>query len=123
MEKYVQLLGVLYIVFSALGLLAAIIVFVAVVGGGLLSGDSEAISITMIVGTAVGGFVALLSVPGVIGGIGLLKRKYWAKVLVLILGILNLPGIPIGTALGVYTIWVLMNEETNPVFQPVEKNG
>ncbi len=123
MEKHVQLLGVLYIVFSALGLLAAIIVFVAVVGGGLLSGDSEAISITMIVGTAVGGFVALLSVPGVIGGIGLLKRKYWAKVLVLILGILNLPGIPIGTALGVYTIWVLMNEETNPVFQPVEKHG
>lgn len=121
MEKHVQLLGVLYIVFSALGLLAAIIVFVAVVGGGFISGDPEAMTITMIVGTAVGGFLALLSIPGIIGGIGLLKRKYWSKILILILGILNLPGIPIGTALGIYTIWVVMNEETNQVFQPANQ--
>ena len=117
MEKHVHLLGVLHIVFSALGLLAAIIVFVAVVGGGLISGDQEAVTITMIVGTAVGGLIGILSIPGIIGGVGLLKRKSWAKILVLIIGILNLPGIPVGTALGIYTIWVLMCEETNQVFE------
>ncbi len=38
MEKHITILGVLYIAFSCLGLLAAIIVFTAVTGAGILSG-------------------------------------------------------------------------------------
>ena len=48
MEKHVTVLGVLYIAFGALGILAAIIVFAAIVGGGILSKDSEAMAITAI---------------------------------------------------------------------------
>ncbi|MGD8756917.1 MAG: hypothetical protein PVF98_14700, partial [Desulfobacterales bacterium] len=69
MEKHVTVLGILYIAFSALGLLLAIIIFTAVVGGGIISGDSEAIAITSIVGPAVALFFVLLSTPGLIGGI------------------------------------------------------
>jgi hypothetical protein len=57
MEKHVTVLGVLYIAFSALGILATIIVFTAVVGGGLISGDSEAMAITAIVGPAIAFFL------------------------------------------------------------------
>jgi hypothetical protein len=57
MEKHVTVLGVLCIAFSALGILAAIIVFTAVVGGGLISGDSEAMTITAIVGPTIAFFV------------------------------------------------------------------
>ena len=116
MEKHVTVLGVLYIAFSALGILAAIIVFTAVVGGGLISGDSEAMAITAIVGPIIALFLILVSVPGIIGGIGLLKRRNWARVLALVLGFLNLLNIPFGTALGVYTIWVLLKDETVRLF-------
>jgi hypothetical protein len=116
MEKHVTVLGILYIAFSALGLLLAIIIFTAVVGGGIISGDSEAMAITGIVGPTIALFFVLLSAPGLIGGIYLLKHRPWARILVLVLGFINLIEIPIGTALGIYTIWVLFKNETVDLF-------
>ena len=116
MEKHVTFVGALRIGLGVLGILAAMIVFAAVVGGGLISGDREAIRITAIVGPVVAFFLFILSVPGIIGGIGLLKRKPWARFLVLVLAVLDLFNIPIGTALGIYTIWVLMRDETVQLF-------
>lgn len=118
MEKHVTVLGILYIAFSALMLLLAVIIFAAVVGGGIISGDSEAIAITSIVGPAAAFLFLLLAAPGLIGGLYLLKRRPWARILVLVLGFLNLIEIPIGTALGIYTIWVLLKNETVDLFTP-----
>jgi|GEM_PF-334295 len=117
MEEHVKILGILYIAFSAIGLVIAFIVFIAVTGGGLISGDETAIAITTIVGTAVAGFLVLLSAPGIIGGMGLLKRQSWARILVLVLGVINLINIPFGTALGIYTIWALTHRETEELFR------
>ena len=53
-------------------------------------------------------FLSLVSLPGIVGGIALFKRQRWARMLLLVLGFLNLVSFPpIGTALGVYTIWLL----------------
>jgi hypothetical protein len=98
-----------------MALLAAVVVFLAIVGGGLLSGDTEAIGITTGVGTLVAAFLLIFAAPGLIGGIGLLKKCSWAWILVLILGCLNLLNIPLGTALGIYTIWVLVQPETKMI--------
>ncbi len=119
MDEHIKILGILYIAFSALGLIAALIVFIAITGGGLISGNDAAITITSIVGTAIAAILVLFSAPGIIGGIGLLKKQSWARVLVLVLGIINLINIPFGTALGIYTIWVLTNKETEALFNPV----
>jgi hypothetical protein len=118
MEKHITVLGILYIAFSALGLLLAIIICAAVVGGGIISGDSEAMAITGIVGPAIALFFVLLSAPGLIGGIYLLKYRPWARILLLVLGFINLIEIPIGTALGIYTIWVLFKNEAVNLFTP-----
>ena len=112
MKDHVTVVAVLKIGLGTLRLLIAMIVFVAVVGGGLISGDPEARAITAIVGSV----VALVLTPGavarIVGGIGLLMRKPWARILVLVLGVLDLISIPIGTAVGIYTIWVLVQDET-----------
>lgn len=118
MRQHVTVVAAMRIGFGALGLFLALVCFVAITGGGLISGDEEAITITSIVGTVVGGFLALLSLPGIIGGIGLLQGKPWARILVLILAAFDLFNVPIGTAIGVYTIWVLMQEETEELFAP-----
>ena len=47
-------------------------------------------------------------VIGIIAGVGLLQRAPWARILALIMGFLSLISFPFGTALGIYTIWVLM---------------
>jgi hypothetical protein len=118
MDTHIKVLGWLYIVLGVLGILAAVIVFIAVFGGGLLSGDQEAITVTAIVGTIVAGIILLLSLPGVIVGAGLLRFRPWARVLALVLGILNLPGFPVGTILGVYSLWALLTEEGARYFEP-----
>lgn len=117
MEKHITLVAALNIGFGFLGIFIAFIVFTAVVGGGILSGDPEAMTITSIVGTAVGGFFFLTSVPEIIGGFGLLKRKPWARILILIIAVVDLIYIPIGTAIGIYELWVLLNEEAVKYFQ------
>lgn len=116
MEKHITILGAFYIAFSAQAVLAAIIVFGILVGGGLLSGDMEAIRITSSVGSALAFFLLLVSIPGIICGIGLLKRQAWARILGLILSFLNLLHLPLGTILGIYGIWVLMQDETAQIF-------
>lgn len=117
MQQHITILGVLYIILGGLGVLAGVIVFVAVAGGGMISGDTEAMAITAVVGSAIAIFLFLISVPGVIGGIGLLQRRSWARILVLILGCLNLLSIPFGTALGIYTLWALTKPETQSLLR------
>jgi hypothetical protein len=43
---------------------------------------------------------------------GLLERQPWARVLGIVLAFLALLRIPFGTALGIYTLWVLLPESS-----------
>jgi hypothetical protein len=117
MEKHVTIIGILYIVLNALWVIVAAIIFSVLTGAGMISGDEEAIAITALVGIVVASFLGLISLPGIIGGIGLLKWQPWARILVLVLGFINLLNVPFGTVLGAYTIWALMNDETIGLFQ------
>ncbi|HUU16224.1 MAG TPA: serine/threonine-protein kinase [Sedimentisphaerales bacterium] len=116
MEKHVTLVAVINIVFGGLGIAIGLMGLAAISGGGLISGDIMAMRITRIVGPAVALFFFLTSVPEVIAGIGLLKRKSWARILAIIIAILDLIYIPIGTAIGIYELWVLLNDETARLF-------
>ncbi|MDD5466940.1 MAG: hypothetical protein PHS96_03965 [Anaerolineales bacterium] len=117
MTTHVKVLGLLYIFLGAIGVIAAGIVVVAVAGGGLISGDRTAIQITGLVAFILGSLVIIFSTPGIIAGIGLLNMKAWARILALVLGVLNLPNFPIGTLLGGYTLWALLDANTTKLFE------
>lgn len=120
MKKHVIVVGALRIGFGTLGILIALIVLLGTIGPGLLvrhlEGDEVPLTILTIVGGSVALFLVLTSLPGIIGGIGLMQMKPWARYLVLILAVLDLFYIPVGTAVGIYTIWVLMQDETEQLF-------
>lgn len=116
MTTHVKVLGWLYILSGVFGLLIALCVFVSVLGGGLISQDETAIAVTGIVAVVVSGFLVVLSLPGIVAGIGLLAYKNWARILGIVLGVLNLPGFPTGTILGVYSLYVLLDDETSALF-------
>jgi hypothetical protein len=118
MKQHITIVGALHIGLSVLGLLLAFFLFAVIAGGGALSGDSEAITITLIVGSVIGGLLAVLSVPGIVAGWGLLKYQGWARILMMVVAAFDLFNVPIGTALGVYTFWVLIQEETTRLFSP-----
>jgi len=55
--------------------------------------------------------IFFFSIPTVIAGIGLLNKQRWAMTLALILGCLKLFSFPIGTVIGIYTIWVFAEDQ------------
>ena len=124
MRDHVRILAILNIVMGGIGLLIGagmLLMFggIGMLAGAANSGDPEAILAFPIMG-ALGGliFVVLLifSAPQIIGGIGLLKGQPWARILMIVVSALGLMSIPIGTALGIYGLWVLLNEETARMF-------
>jgi hypothetical protein len=121
MKQHVTIVAALQIGFGILKVLIAAVVFLVLVAGGMISGDADAMAITTIVGLFVAGFLVLTALPGIIGGLGLLRAKNWARLLVIFLAALDLINFPIGTAVGVYTLWVLVNGETAALFTEGDK--
>jgi hypothetical protein len=58
--------------------------------------------------TTLGIIVLAKAALGFLAGWGLMQRETWARVLVLVLAFISLFNIPFGTAIGVYTLWVLL---------------
>jgi hypothetical protein len=119
MEGHITAVGALCIGLSILSILVGGFIFVILAGLGFLSHDQDASMILSTLGFIIAGFLVIVSIPGIIGGIGLLHRREWARILVLIISALHLINIPIGTAVGVYSIWVLVQRETVLLFNPI----
>jgi hypothetical protein len=122
MVTHVKVLGVLHIVLGALGVFSAL-VLALIVGGaaGIVgsTGDPEAhlaVPIIGLTGTALILFVLVRSVPGILVGIGLLKYRPWARIVGIVLSILDLIWLPFGTIVGIYGLWVLFSAETERLF-------
>jgi hypothetical protein len=114
--KHVRMLGILWIVLSAIHLLR---------GGGRLLGArmvgmmGRAWSDDVPWGWPVGhivppflSFMALISLilaaAGFAAGWGLMERRPWARTLAIIVAVIALLNPILGTVLGIYTLWVLL---------------
>jgi len=123
MQTHVKVLAVLFIVFSALGILCALAIVVifggaaGIVGASADAGDAAvALPMIGIVGTGVAIFLLALSLPGLVAGFGLINRKSWARILGIVLCAINLINFPMGTIFGAYGLWVLLNKKTEQMF-------
>ncbi len=123
MLTHVKVLAVLYIVLSSIGLLVALLMFFAagtaasIVGMSASPEDAAiAVPILGIAGTALGAVLLLFSLPGLVTGWGLLKLRPWARILGIVLAVICLINFPIGTAVGIYGLWVLLTKETERLF-------
>jgi hypothetical protein len=126
MQQHVKILAVLHIVLGGLGVLAALIVM-AVFGGlaGLVhfsDGGSDGMiagGVLGLIGAVVTIVVLVISLPGLIAGVGLLTFQPWARILAIVISAIELPAFPFHTALGVYGLWVLLSNEGTALFRPL----
>lgn len=113
MNTHVKIIGWLWIVNGVLSICMAVsgLAFINLPGTSSSAQDSLFASI---------GAVCFF-LPGIIAyilaGYGLLNFKNWARILAIILAILNLILFPIGTALGIYTLIIMFNEETKALLR------
>ncbi len=118
-QRNLQVLSILWMVCGSLELLGAVaifvvanIVFAAVVrmhGGNI--GGAEPFVHTIL--TVVGSVLFVKAILDLAAGWGLLQRETWARPLAIVMGFIGLFHIPLGTALGVYTIWTLLPNESS----------
>ena len=58
---------------------------------------------------------------GILTGWGLLDRQPWARMFAIVLGCFNLIDMPFGTALGIYTLWVLYRRSSEEEYRQIAK--
>lgn len=118
MRTHIEVLGWIDIISSVIGFFLAAFIFVIMIGSGIISGDQTAIRVLTVIAVIVAGIMVVISIPGLIAGIGLLRHQAWARVLAIIIAVVSLFNFPIGTIIGIYALWVLTNEETSQILTP-----
>lgn len=119
MKKHVTVVGAIHIGFGFLGLIGALAVFfVFQFAKGFVSGEEIPTVVLSFLSISLPLLVGFMSTLGLIGGIGLIGFKSWARYLVIVVAALGCLNIPIGTLKGVYSLWVLLQDETIKLFTP-----
>jgi predicted nucleic acid-binding Zn ribbon protein len=126
-QEHVRLLGILWMAYSAL-LVVGGVLLVAVartIFGGFMrfpNGPPPEINVWLRpLLTLIGGVILGKAAAGFVAGWGLLQRESWARVVTLVVGFLTLFNIPLGTALGIYTLWVLLPTQSDDEYQALAK--
>jgi hypothetical protein len=118
MKKHVTIVGVIHIAFGVLGLIGALTVFFALnFARGFVSNDEIPTMVLSVLSLSIPLLIGFMSTLGLIGGIGLMAYKNWGRYLVIIVAALGCINIPIGTLKGVYSLWVLLQDDTIKLFE------
>jgi len=118
MKKHVTVVGAIHIGFGILGLVGAIAVFFALnFARGFVAGEEVPNMVLRFLSISLPLLVGFMSTLGLVGGIGLLSYLPWARYLVIVVAALGCLNIPIGTLKGVYSLWVLLQDETVKLFE------
>ena len=123
-QEHIRLLGILWMALSA----------VNVLGGGVLLVVANTLfarwnqfpsSVHPMFLRPLLSFIGVLilakALAGFLAGYGLLQRESWARILALILGFISLFNIPFGTALGIYTLWVLLPAASDEEYRALSR--
>jgi hypothetical protein len=118
---HIRLLGILWLALSAFRLLPGLFLLSMVRHGGITFLPPEVPFFVHGILRAVGAAFLFSGVVGIITGWGLLERQPWARMLAIVLGCFNLIDMPFGTALGIYTLWVLLPARSEEEYRQIAR--
>ncbi len=118
LERHLRTLGTLWMVIGGLFLIPAL--GLLVFGRELhivLHGQEPWPEVFQLLLLVASGTMLILAAGGVCVGLGLMQRAPWARTTAIILGVLALFHPPLGTALGAYSLWVLLADGSGEEYQ------
>lgn len=124
MPGQVDFLGVLFVIWGLLTTLVGVSTLALGVGAVALivsasrAGDDGqmAAGVTAFIFTALAIIAIVWGAAHIIVGVPLRRHHAWARLMALLLGSVDLVLLPFGTALGVYTLWILLREDVKALF-------
>jgi hypothetical protein len=120
-QGHLQLLGILWLAISAFNTVGGVVLYV--IANTLFAhlhemGAPEApAAFLRPLLSVIAIFVLAKAACGFFAGWGLMKREPWARVIALVLGFISLFNVPFGTAVGVYTLWVLLPAQSQVEYE------
>lgn len=112
LERHLPILGFLWMALGALIAIPAVAMMFFGRGLHFIVQEQERLPAVFSLLLYIGGATLLIvAAGGLCVGLGLIQRAPWARTAAVILGILSLLHPPFGTALGIYTLWVLLSDE------------
>jgi hypothetical protein len=124
-RQHIHALGIFWLVLSGLQMLGGLFLFAAA-NAFLLALQHGSYAAPLFVRPLIAIIALLISGKGLLGvaaGVGLLRRAAWARALVLFLAFLSLFELPFGTALAIYTIWVLLSPNADQEYRTLASSG
>ena len=125
--RHTHLLGILWIAYSAIsGIGGVVLMIVARTIFGPLGLPSMPGGPPMFIRPLLSAIAIVLlckAAVGIAAGLGLLQRQDWGRILAIVLGVISLINIPFGTALGVYTLWVLVSPGADQEYQALARSA
>jgi hypothetical protein len=118
MKKHVTLVAALQIGFSTIGIIGAAVIYLVLSFAVNVVQDVEVAGpILKFMSGMLPAMILLVSLLGLLGGIGLLSFQKWARILVMVITAVGCLAFPVGTIVGVYSLWVLMQDDTVKLFK------
>ncbi|HWC98700.1 MAG TPA: zinc ribbon domain-containing protein [Candidatus Sulfopaludibacter sp.] len=118
---HIRLLGILWLALSAFRLLPGMFLLSMFRHGGITFLPPEVPFFVHGILRVVGMALLFSGVIGIVAGWGLLERQPWARMLCIVMGCLNLIDMPFGTALGIYTLWVLLPARSEAEYRQIAR--
>ena len=118
-KGHVSLVAGLHIGYGALKLIGALFLLMAMrFAWGFIPDEEEIVrDMLQIFFSILPSILAFFGIIDILAGIALFSYKPWSRVFMIIISALNCLNIPIGTAIGVYSLWALMKPEVLDLFE------
>ena len=128
-REHVRLVGILWMAYSAFHVVAGVVLIVvanAIFGGHfhIPGGPPPEMSVWLRPLISFAGWLILAkAAAGFFAGWGLLQKEDWARTVSLVVGFVALLNVPIGTALGIYTLWVLLPTQSDDEYKALAQEA
>ncbi len=122
-REHVRLLGILWVAYSAIHVVGGLVVLIVantIFGRGFHISNGPPPEVTVWLHpliSFVGWLLLAKAAAGFFAGWGLLQREAWARTVALVVGFIALLNIPLGAALGIYTLWVLLPAQSDDEYR------
>jgi hypothetical protein len=116
-QQHVHLLGILWLAVSALNAIGAVVVYIIANTLFAPGNDTGAPNFLHPLLTVISIVIVVKAALGFVAGWGLLQREHWARIVALVLAFISLFNVPFGTAIGVYTMWVLLPMQSEQEYE------
>src|SRR5438477_6053850 len=108
LQRHLRILGILWIVIGVLWIIPSLVLMGLSHAPRIMIGDemfTRPFMPPMLF--SLGSIFLVIAACGILVGWGLMRHERWARMTAIVVGILAIFHPPFGTALGIYTLWVL----------------